>query len=94
MSNTLYTLHMGFISTVTTKGQITLPKEIRDILGIVPNQHVSVLLGPDGSVLVRPIPDFFSLTGKTKSNVKYDDRLADKAVAKGFVADYLKSHKK
>ena len=37
---------------VTTKGQVTIPKDIRDRLGIVPGSHVEFLPTEDGVRLV------------------------------------------
>ena len=37
---------------VTTKGQVTIPKEIRDRLGIVPGSEVDFVLTNDGVRLV------------------------------------------
>ncbi len=40
-------------STVTDKGQITLPKALRDKLGIRPGSKVEFALQPDDSVRMR-----------------------------------------
>lgn len=37
---------------VTTKGQVTIPKEIRDHLGIEPGSEVEFVSGPQGVQLV------------------------------------------
>ena len=39
---------------VTSKGQITLPKIIRDHLGLKSGDRVEFLIGPDESVTVLP----------------------------------------
>lgn len=41
-------------ATVTSKGQVTIPKEIRDRLGLKAGQEIEFRLGDDGSVEVRP----------------------------------------
>jgi len=41
-------------TTVTQKGQVTIPKTVRDYLGIVPGGVVEFVLGKDGQVLVIP----------------------------------------
>ncbi len=44
------------LTHVTTKGQVTIPKSIRDRLGIVPGDAVAFDLAPDGRiVLVKPV---------------------------------------
>lgn len=40
-------------STLTSKGQVTLPKEIRDRLGLRPGHQLSFELGEDGRIVVR-----------------------------------------
>ncbi len=38
---------------VTSKGQVTIPKHIRERLGIVPGSNVEFVAGPEGIRLVR-----------------------------------------
>lgn len=40
-------------STLTSKGQVTVPKKIRDYLGLQPGSAVAFSLGPNGEVLVQ-----------------------------------------
>ncbi|MFC7737676.1 AbrB/MazE/SpoVT family DNA-binding domain-containing protein [Roseomonas sp. GCM10028921] len=40
-------------TTVTTKGQVTIPKAIRDYLGIKPGTKVVFEVTPDGTVVVQ-----------------------------------------
>ena len=39
-------------TTVTSKGQVTIPKKVRDYLGIEPGTAVDFTLAPDGQVLL------------------------------------------
>jgi AbrB family looped-hinge helix DNA binding protein len=41
-------------TTVTTRGQVTIPKPIRDHLGIVPGASVTFDVESDGRVVLRP----------------------------------------
>lgn len=41
-------------ATITSKGQVTIPKEIRDRLDLDEGTEVEFVLGEDGSVTVRP----------------------------------------
>ncbi|MFQ3318082.1 MAG: antitoxin PrlF [Natronomonas sp.] len=41
-------------ATVTSKGQVTIPKEIRDRLGIESGTEVEFEVQEDGSVTIRP----------------------------------------
>jgi antitoxin PrlF len=40
-------------ATLTSKGQTTIPKEIRDSLGIKPGDRMTFTLMPDGTVVIR-----------------------------------------
>ena len=44
-------------TTLTSKGQITVPKKIRDYLGLRPGSAVDFFLGPRGEVILRPMED-------------------------------------
>ena len=58
-------------STVTSKGQITLPIEIRRALRLRAGDRVSFRTTRDGSVVVEPeTVDLLSLRGSVRSEVK------------------------
>ena len=40
------------MTTVTSKGQVTIPKAVRDLLGIVPGSNVEFRRANDGSVVL------------------------------------------
>ncbi len=44
---------MPTAATLTSKGQTTIPKEIRDSLGIKPGDRMTFTLMPDGTVVMR-----------------------------------------
>jgi AbrB family looped-hinge helix DNA binding protein len=44
---------MTAIATLTSKGQTTIPKEIRDGLGMKPGDRMTFTLMPDGTVVMR-----------------------------------------
>ncbi len=46
-------------TTVTVKGQVTLPKAVREAAGIRPGDRVNVRVRPEGGVVVErePAPD-------------------------------------
>ena len=56
-------------ATLTSKGQTTIPKEIRDSLGIKPGDRMTFTQMPDGTVLMRV---------KTKSIMELAGRLHKK----------------
>ena len=65
-------------TTVTTKGQVTIPKPVRDRLGIVPGNAVEFEMGSDGRVVlvkvgaVRPVSRFEALRGRAGAGLSTD----------------------
>lgn len=56
-------------ATVTSKGQVTIPKELRDALHLQAGHRLEFELREDGSVLVRPRTfDALRLFGVLKTN--------------------------
>jgi AbrB family looped-hinge helix DNA binding protein len=52
-------------ATVTSKGQVTIPKPVRDLLGIKPGSIVDFQRAPDGQVILvkiggKPRPSRFA----------------------------------
>lgn len=41
-------------ATVTTKGQVTIPKPVRDLLGLIPGSKVDFRRNAKGEVVLRP----------------------------------------
>lgn len=42
-------------ATLTSKGQLTIPKEVREHLGVDTGDRVNFLVQDDGTVLVQPL---------------------------------------
>jgi len=42
-------------TTVTAKGQVTIPKAVRDMLGIGPGSQIDFRQAVDGSIVVVPV---------------------------------------
>lgn len=58
-------------SKLTSKGQITIPKNIRDALGVQPGDHIAFTIRHDGTVTVAAnTVDVRSLRGRLKSDVR------------------------
>ena len=56
------------IATLTSKGQTTIPKDVRDFLKIDSGDRIEFIFNPDGSVLLRPATlDVKNLKGSLKS---------------------------
>ena len=53
-------------STLTDKGQTTVPREVRDALGVKPRQHLVWTIRNDGTAVVRPRPRASDLFGSLK----------------------------
>lgn len=80
---------MDVAARVTSKGQVTVPKAVRDALGIHEGDEVIFRVEGNRAVLAR-IPDFLDLAGTipvpaSKRNVAWDDIVrrtrADRAAA-------------
>lgn len=54
-------------STITTKGQATIPKAIRDHLRLKPGDRVKFFIHPNGSVVLLPRIPVSALRGMLKS---------------------------
>jgi AbrB family looped-hinge helix DNA binding protein len=61
-----------FSMTVTSKGQVTIPAEVRRILRVKQNQKIAIALEPDGAFRIGlPMyPDIASLKGAAGSLAK------------------------
>lgn len=72
------------MTTLTSKGQVTVPKEIRDYLGLAPGSVVDFVLGLHGEVLVRPAEEiprrrkgqFNKIRGTLKMGKSTDELMA------------------
>lgn len=57
---------VGMDSAITVKGQATIPKAIREHLGLKPGDRVKFFLHPDGSVVLLPKLPAAALRGMLK----------------------------
>lgn len=57
-------------SAITVKGQTTIPKAIREHLGLKPGDRVKFFVHPDGSVVLLPKVPASALRGIVKSRNK------------------------
>ncbi len=71
-------------TTLTSKGQVTIPKQIRDALNLAAGSSVEFAVNPDGDVVIHKVgarsnrkPDRFE-TARGKADVKWrtDDLMA------------------
>ena len=54
-------------SAITVKGQATIPKPIREHLGLQPGDRVKFFVHPDGSVVLLPKVSASAVRGMVKS---------------------------
>ena len=67
------------MSRVTEKGQVTIPKKIRDALGISPGDEVEFEAAGDGYVLRKHVDEnrFERWRGAADTDESVDERMAD-----------------
>lgn len=69
-------------TTVTIKGQVTIPKPVRDRLGLEPGSAVDFELAPDGRVVLvkvdgqQPANRFQALRGRAGAGMGTDEIMA------------------
>jgi antitoxin PrlF len=73
------------LSTVTIKGQVTIPKEVRDLLHIHPNDKVDFII-EGGRAVIIPVRTLKELRGavasKEGANITLERKAARRAVAR------------
>jgi antitoxin PrlF len=82
-------------STLTTKGQVTIPKEMRDQLHLAPGDKVKFFIQPDGRVVILPKLPASALRGMFRSrvgSVSLEDMEA--GVAKGATRRFQRAGRK
>ena len=63
--------NMTISATITSKGQITIPKPIRDLLDLAKNDLLVFTVQKSKKVLITPVKtDIMSLYGSLKTNKK------------------------
>lgn len=83
---------MNFTSTVTQKGQATIPVHIRQLLGIKANTKIVFEIKNNKEVTLKPVIDFFSLKGSIKSKKPFNIEAMDKAISNAIKVDYGKKY--
>lgn len=80
---------MQFTTSITQKGQATIPAVIRKKLGIKPNTKVIFEIQGD-QVVIKPVTDFFRLKGSVKSDKPFDIPAMEQAVKDAIIIKYGK----
>jgi antitoxin PrlF len=68
-------------SAITVKGQATIPKAIREHLGLKPGDRVKFFVHPDGSVVLLPRVSVSALRGIIRSSRRRPVTIAEMADA-------------
>ena len=56
------------VATSTSKGQLVIPKEIREYMGLQPGDRLDFIVQGDGEVVIRPaVSDVSALRGILKT---------------------------
>lgn len=69
-------------TTVTVKGQVTIPKAVRDILGVLPGSKVRFRRNSTGEIVIepangkRPVSRFSSYRGYLGTEMSTDEIMA------------------
>ena len=79
-------------SALTSKGQVTIPKEARDHLGLKPGDRVKFFIQPDGRLVILPGIHVSALRGivpkRKGSPVSLEEM--DEAIAKGATHRFVR----
>jgi antitoxin PrlF len=67
-------------ATLTQKGQATVPKAVREHLGVKPGDRIRYFIHPDGTVVILPIRPVSALRGILKSARHATIEEMDKAI--------------
>jgi antitoxin PrlF len=83
-------------SAITSKGQATIPKEIREHLGLKPGDRVKFFIHPDGGVVLLPKLPITALRGMLKPRRRRPATLEemDEAIAAGAVERFRRSRRR
>jgi antitoxin PrlF len=80
-------------ATITSKGQLTVPKEIRDQLNLKPGTQVKFVIDETGGVSLKPLNvNFRSLRGLLKSKRKRPPTIEEmnEAIAAGWAGECVR----
>jgi antitoxin PrlF len=77
-------------SALTTKGQATIPKAVREHLGVEPGDRLKFFLNPDGTVVILPKRPASALRGMLKSRRRVTIEQMNEAIKSGAAARHRK----
>jgi AbrB family looped-hinge helix DNA binding protein len=81
-------------STLTIKGQATIPKAIRDHLHVRPGDQIKFFVHPDGHVVILPKLPASSVKGIVRSRRSASLDEMEAAILKGATASYKREKRR
>ena len=81
-------------STITVKGQATIPKQIRDHLHLKPGDRVKFFIHPDGTVVILPKLPASALRGILKTSRRATLEEMEEAIAGSTTERYQRSRRR
>lgn len=78
---------MFFPTTMTQKGQITIPKKMREALGLLPRAKINLRLvdKKKKTIQIEEVPDFFTLAGSLNKYVPKEKLRIDPVKARAYM---------
>jgi len=80
------------LTTITSKGQITIPKSIRDSLNLLPGDKVEFVITKTNEVILRPVTkkvdDVFGLLNAYKKNKPVSVEAMDEAIKQKIRSEF------
>lgn len=76
-------------STLTDKGQTTVPLPVRQALKVKPRQQLEWIIQDNGTAMVRPQPSALALFGSLKPAKAFPGLKAEKAAVKRLVGQRM-----
>jgi len=80
------------LSTLTSKGQITIPKALRKSMSIDASDIIEFIINDQNEIVIKPntkkATEFFGLLSKYKKNKTISIEEMDQAIANQFKKDF------
>ncbi len=81
-------------SALTSKGQVTIPKEAREHLGLKPGDRVRFFIQPDGHLVILSTLPVTALRGIARTRKRASLADMDAAVEKGMRDEWKRGNKR
>ena len=79
------------MTTITQKGQATIPADTRKFLNLKPHQKV-IFIKTKNQVVIKPAQSFLNLKGSIKAKKKFTDKEADKKILRHVGQTYAQKN--